>query len=74
MTEEQSQRGETLAACVAEIDHCRPYLIGLLGERYGWVPCEDLQPNLLRIASHIARRIASRSVAMARWLGMTISA
>ena len=40
VTEEQSQRGETLAVCLAEIDHCRPYFIGLLGERYGWVPGE----------------------------------
>ncbi|MCJ7531867.1 MAG: DUF4062 domain-containing protein [Anaerolineales bacterium] len=38
VTEEQTQRGETLAVCLAEIDLCRPYFIGLLGERYGWVP------------------------------------
>ena len=42
VTEEQSQRGETLRICLDEIDRCRPsapvYFIGLLGERYGWIP------------------------------------
>ena len=37
VTEDQSQRGETLAVCLAEIERCRPF-IGLLGERYSWEP------------------------------------
>ena len=37
VTEEQAQRGDVLPICLAEIDRCRPYFIGLLGERYGWV-------------------------------------
>ncbi|HSB12297.1 MAG TPA: tetratricopeptide repeat protein [Blastocatellia bacterium] len=40
ITEEQSQRGEVLPICLGEIHRCRPYFIGLLGERYGWVPDE----------------------------------
>lgn len=38
ITKEQQERGETLPTLLAEIDRCRPYFIGLLGERYGWVP------------------------------------
>jgi nephrocystin-3 len=38
ITEEQSQRGEVVPICLREIENCRPYFIGLLGERYGWVP------------------------------------
>jgi tetratricopeptide (TPR) repeat protein len=38
ITEEQAQRGEVLHVCLAEIDRCRPYFLGILGERYGWVP------------------------------------
>lgn len=37
VSEEQSQRGETVSICMAEIDRCRPLFIGILGERYGWV-------------------------------------
>jgi len=38
VTEDQARRGEVLPICLAEIDRCRPFFIGLLGERYGWVP------------------------------------
>ncbi|KAF0185691.1 MAG: tetratricopeptide repeat domain containing protein [Caulobacteraceae bacterium] len=38
ITREQQERGETLPTLLAEIDRCRPYFIGLLGDRYGWVP------------------------------------
>ncbi len=40
ITVEQFQRGEVLQVCLAEIDRCRPYFVGLLGERYGWIPSE----------------------------------
>ncbi|MDF0673940.1 MAG: DUF4062 domain-containing protein [Nitrospira sp.] len=36
--EAQSMRHETLTLCLNEIQACRPYFIGLVGERYGWVP------------------------------------
>jgi len=38
ITDEQSAEGKVLPICLAEIEGCRPYFIGLLGERYGWVP------------------------------------
>jgi nephrocystin-3 len=38
VTEEQAKRGEVLPICLAQINRCRPYFIGLLGERYGWHP------------------------------------
>ncbi len=38
ITDEQQAEGEVLPICLSEIDHCRPFFIGLLGQRYGWVP------------------------------------
>jgi nephrocystin-3 len=38
ITVEQAERGEVLPICLAEIDRSRPFFVGLLGERYGWVP------------------------------------
>ena len=38
MTEESAAEGKVLPICLEEINRCRPYFIGLLGERYGWVP------------------------------------
>jgi len=38
ITAEESAEGKVLPLCLAEIERCRPYFIGMLGERYGWVP------------------------------------
>lgn len=36
--EEEAQSGKVIDICLSEIDKSRPYFIGLLGERYGWMP------------------------------------
>jgi hypothetical protein len=36
--EEESENGKVIDICLSEIDKSRPYFIGLLGERYGWIP------------------------------------
>lgn len=38
VTAEQAAEGDVLPICLAEIERTRPYFIGLLGQRYGWVP------------------------------------
>ena len=43
---EARAEGKVLPICLAEIERCRPYFIGLLGERYGWVP-EEIPQDLL---------------------------
>jgi nephrocystin-3 len=64
ITEEQSKSGETLRICLEEIDRCRPsapvFFVGLLGERYGWIPPRDYfkpdvleDPNLSWVKEHI---------------------
>jgi len=40
ITDEQKAEGRVLSICLDEIQRCRPYFIGLLGERYGWIPDE----------------------------------
>ena len=47
ITEEESQKGDTLPICLREIERSRPYFIGLLGERYGWTPSANQYPELL---------------------------
>ena len=44
ITAEQAERGEVLPICLAEIDRSRPFFVGLLGERYGWVPEKGKYP------------------------------
>ena len=62
ITEEQSKRKETVQYCLDEIRRCRPYFIGLLGERYGWVPEAEAFPEpLLEREGWLKPEIARRS-------------
>ena len=36
VTEEETQKA--LELCLTEIEYSRPFFIGMIGERYGWVP------------------------------------
>ncbi len=38
ITEEETNQGKVLHICLKEIERSKPYFIGLLGKRYGWVP------------------------------------
>lgn len=38
ITEQEAHDGLVLPRCLEEIEESRPYFLGLLGERYGWVP------------------------------------
>jgi tetratricopeptide (TPR) repeat protein len=59
VTAEQAERGEVVPICLAEIDRC-PFFLGLLGERYGWVP-DALSADLLAERPWL-RECPSRSV------------
>lgn len=45
MTEEESSH-QVLRVCIDAIDRCRPYILVLLGERYGWIPDHSLVHSL----------------------------
>ena len=46
ITEEESRNGLVLASCIQEVDNSRPFFIGILGARYGWMPTiEELDCN-----------------------------
>jgi hypothetical protein len=63
ITEEEAKQGKILPICLAEIDRSRPYFIGLLGERYGWVPEKDLyEPWLLTEQPWLEEHRGSKSV------------
>ena len=49
MNEEESNR-EVLSVCLSEIDRCSPYMIVMLGSRYGYTP--DLKIVYQILASH----------------------
>jgi tetratricopeptide (TPR) repeat protein len=65
VTDEQKAEGKVLPICLAEIRSCRPYFLGLLGERYGWVP-EAIDPGLVEeepwLAEHRERSVTELEI------------
>jgi len=53
ITAEAATDARVLPICLSEIDQCRPYFIGILGERYGWVDPSAAQ-TLERSFPHLA--------------------
>jgi tetratricopeptide (TPR) repeat protein len=63
ITPEAAERGEVLPICLAEIDRSRPWFIGMLGERYGWVPPSDkYDPALIEQRPWLAEHQGGKSV------------
>jgi hypothetical protein len=56
ITDEQAAEGQVLPICLEEIRRCRPYFIGLLGERYGWVP-DEIPAELIEQQPWLAERL-----------------
>src|SRR5476651_88881 len=42
---EADREATVLKVCLDEIRRCKPFFIGLLGDRYGWVPPEERMRN-----------------------------
>ena len=41
VTEDEANQGDVITICLEEIDRCKPFFMGFLGERYGWAPTKD---------------------------------
>lgn len=41
ITEEESKTGKVIEICLDEIERTRPFFIGIVGGRYGWIPSES---------------------------------
>ncbi len=45
VTEEESQLGKSIQLCLDEVERCRPFFVGMLGDRYGWAPAQYEVPQ-----------------------------
>jgi tetratricopeptide (TPR) repeat protein len=60
ITEDQANEGQVLPLCLAEIERSRPYFIGLLGERYGWIP-DTIRPEVVRREPWLQEHLRDRT-------------
>jgi hypothetical protein len=59
VTAEEVAEGKVLPICLEEINRCRPYFIGLLGERYGFVP-QSIPAELLEKEAWLREQFEGR--------------
>lgn len=45
ITEEEAHEGKTVDICLAEVKNCYPFFIGIIADRYGWVPDDKYTLN-----------------------------
>lgn len=58
ITEEEAKSGKVVEICLREIENSIPFFIGIIGNRYGWIPNEtDLSPSALQRFSDIKRYV-----------------
>lgn len=60
----ESEEGsrKVLSVCLDEIDRCKPYMVVLLGQRYGWIPSRELVASTVESRSDFALRELEKSV------------
>ena len=59
-TSEQAREFQVLKVCLDEIERSRPFLIGLIGDRYGWLPPADRRPALTDLSPQERHRALDR--------------
>lgn len=65
VTKEDAAEGRVLPICLAEIDASRPFFIGILGERYGWIPDaigEDLMVREPWLREHLSSSVTEMEI------------
>ncbi len=65
VTDEEKAEGAVLPICLAEIERSRPFFLGLLGDRYGWVPdgmADDLRAQEPWLADVVGRSVTELEI------------
>lgn len=60
VTQEQSDNDLATELCLQQVDACRPFFLGILGQRYGYVPESPTGPTVSRVQEFLD--ISGRSV------------
>ena len=69
ITEEESMSGKVVDICFREIENSIPFFIGIIGNRYGWVPDakdlnEDVRERFPSVAGYLDRHLSVTEMEM----------
>ena len=64
ITEEDAAKNRRVVEiCLSNLDRCRPFFIGLFGQRRGWVPdLQDISPETLEMFPGLSRYLGRNSI------------
>ena len=58
ITDEESKLGQVLQICLEEVDNSIPFFIGIVGNRYGWIPtCNDVAEESIKTFPEVSSYI-----------------
>lgn len=64
ITEEEAKSGKVLEICLREIENSLPFFVGIIGDRYGWVPEKSLVDNDVLNQFNIVRDYLDRQISV----------
>ena len=69
ITPEESQSGKVVEICFREIENSVPFFIGIIGNRYGWVPSADeigesVKTRFEQVGSYVERKLSVTEMEM----------
>ena len=69
ITPEESESGKVVEICLREIEHSKPFFVGIIGNRYGWVPSardlgESLRERFSQVNGYVERRLSVTEMEM----------
>jgi Tetratricopeptide repeat. len=69
ITPEESESGKVVEICLREIENSVPFFIGIIGNRYGWIPSpgdlgESLRERYSQVDGYVGRRLSVTEMEM----------
>ena len=69
ITPEESQSGKVVEICLREIENSEPFFVGIIGNRYGWIPSADdlgesLRERFTQVDGYVERRLSVTEMEM----------
>ena len=69
ITPAESQSGKVVEICLREIENSEPFFIGIIGNRYGWIPSsedlgESLRERFTQVNGYVERRLSVTEMEM----------
>jgi preprotein translocase subunit SecA/nephrocystin-3 len=69
ITKEESESGKVMEICLREVENSIPFFIGIIGNRYGWIPApkdisEIVKERFPKVPEYVERHLSATEIEM----------